>query len=45
VTHLQVNQLLEVGDKTQGSRKYTALDKWTGQLKQIHNLVVSKLGQ
>lgn len=39
----QVNQLLEVGDKNQGSRKYTALDKWTRQLTALHTLVVNKL--
>lgn len=40
----QVNQLLEVGDKNQGTRKYTALDKWASQLKSIHTAVQNKMG-
>jgi len=39
----QVNHLLEVGDKNQGTRKYTALDKWATQLKSIHTAVQNKL--
>lgn len=39
----QVNQLLEVGDKQQGSRKYTALDKWAAQVKSIHGTVLNRL--
>mmetsp|Transcript_18568 Transcript_18568/g.52177 ORF Transcript_18568/g.52177 Transcript_18568/m.52177 type:complete len:439 (-) Transcript_18568:247-1563(-) len=39
----QVNQLLEVGDKNQGTRKYTALDKWASQLKSIHTAVQNKM--
>eukprot|EP00983_Pelagomonas_calceolata_P085352 1156532-Pelagomonas_calceolata.AAC.19 len=38
-----VNQLLEVGDKNQGTRKYTALDKWASQLKSIHTAVQNKM--
>jgi len=39
----QVNHLLEVGDKNQGTRKYTALDKWATQLRSIHTAVQNKL--
>ena len=40
---LQVNQLLEVGDRNQGTRKYTALDKWATQLMSIHTAVQNKM--
>jgi len=39
----QVNQLLEVGSRSQGTRKYTALDKWAQQLKSMHTQVVNRL--
>jgi COP9 signalosome complex subunit 2 len=38
-----VNQLLEVGDKNQGTRKYAALNKWASQLKSIHSAVQNKM--
>jgi hypothetical protein len=40
---LQVNQLLEVGDKNAGMQKYSAMDKWANQLKSIHNTVCNKV--
>jgi len=39
----QVNGVLELGDKTTGTNKYAAIDKWSRQLKSIHNVVVNKL--
>uniref|UniRef100_A0A7S0RGH7 COP9 signalosome complex subunit 2 n=1 Tax=Chlamydomonas leiostraca TaxID=1034604 RepID=A0A7S0RGH7_9CHLO len=39
----QVNGLLEVGDRSEGSRKYSALDKWCGQLKAIHTAVLNRV--
>ena len=39
----QVNQRLEVGDRSQGTKLYTALDKWAVQLKTIHTTVINKL--
>mmetsp|Transcript_33556 Transcript_33556/g.99906 ORF Transcript_33556/g.99906 Transcript_33556/m.99906 type:complete len:438 (-) Transcript_33556:1484-2797(-) len=39
----QVNQLLEVGDRSQGTKKYAAMSKWAGQLKTIHSTVLGKL--
>lgn len=39
----QVNQVLEVGDRNQGTKKFTALSKWSGQLRTIHAAVLSKL--
>eukprot|EP00798_Chlamydomonas_sp_ICE-L_P021235 gene21235-28151_t len=39
----QVNQLLEVGDRSAGMKKYTALDKWASQLDTIHTTVLNKL--
>ena len=40
---LQVNGVLELGDKTSGTNKYAAIDKWACQLRNIHNVVVNKL--
>lgn len=40
---MQVQQLLEVGDKSQGMNKYTAMDKWANQLKSIHTTVCNKV--
>jgi hypothetical protein len=40
---LQVNQLLEVGDKNAGMQKYMAMDKWANQLKSIHTSVCNKV--
>lgn len=39
----QVNQLLEVGDRNQGTKKYAAMTKWSTQLKNIHAAVLNKL--
>lgn len=39
----QVNQLLEVGDKTAGSRKYSGMDKWAAQLASLHSAILNKL--
>ena len=39
----QVNQLLEVGDRNAGMQKYTAMDKWANQLKNIHTSVCNKV--
>lgn len=41
--HAQVNQLLEVGDRSQGTKKYSAMAKWSSQLKAIHTTVLSRL--
>jgi hypothetical protein len=40
---LQVNQLLVLADKAEGSRKYSAMGKWAAQLKAIHGSVLTKL--
>jgi hypothetical protein len=40
---LQVNQLLVMADKQQGSRKYSAMGKWAAQLKAMHGSVLTKL--
>ncbi|CAI5463643.1 unnamed protein product [Closterium sp. NIES-64] len=40
----QVNQLLELGDRSRGQRTYTALDKWSAQLRSLHQTVVNKIG-
>lgn len=40
---VQVNQLLEVGDKNAGMQKYMAMDKWANQLKSIHTSVCNKV--
>eukprot|EP00898_Chlorokybus_atmophyticus_P001668 jgi/Chlat1/2501/Chrsp175S02371 len=37
----QVNQLLELGDKSSGVNKYQAIDKWTTQLKSLHQTVIN----
>ncbi|KAK9831921.1 hypothetical protein WJX74_008615 [Apatococcus lobatus] len=39
----QVNQLLEVGDRSEGMNRYKAIDKWTNHLKGLHGSVVQKL--
>lgn len=39
----QVNQLLEMGDKSQGNRKFESMDKWAKQLIAIHNTIQNKL--
>eukprot|EP00897_Mesotaenium_endlicherianum_P009745 jgi/Mesen1/879/ME000115S00004 len=40
----QVNQLLELEDRSKGGKKYTAIDKWTTQLKSLHQTVINKVG-
>jgi COP9 signalosome complex subunit 2 len=39
----QVNQLLELGDKTKGKEKYLAVNKWTTQLASLHSTVINKI--
>lgn len=39
----QVNQLLEVGDKSTGSSQYAAMGKWANQLTTLHHNVLNKL--
>ena len=40
---MQVNQLLELGDRSSGADKYQAVDKWAKQLQTLHSTVVNKL--
>eukprot|EP00958_Prasinococcus_capsulatus_P011563 scaffold1146_cov399-Prasinococcus_capsulatus_cf.AAC.52 len=37
----QVNQLLELGDRSVGNRKYAAVDKWAAQLASLNSSLVS----
>ncbi len=39
----QVNQILEVGSRQEGARKYSALDKWAAQIGSLHAAVQNKL--
>mmetsp|Transcript_25672 Transcript_25672/g.35458 ORF Transcript_25672/g.35458 Transcript_25672/m.35458 type:complete len:438 (+) Transcript_25672:60-1373(+) len=39
----QVNQLLEVGERTKGVSKYVAINKWNNQLASLHQTVVNKI--
>eukprot|EP00850_Spirogloea_muscicola_P019683 SM000196S05375 [mRNA] locus=s196:152294:155665:- [translate_table: standard] len=39
----QVKQLLELGDRSKGLKKYGAVDKWTVQLRSLHQTVINKL--
>ncbi|KAG2448992.1 hypothetical protein HYH02_005746 [Chlamydomonas schloesseri] len=39
----QVNQILEVGSRQEGARKYSALDKWAAQIGLLHAAVQNKL--
>mmetsp|Transcript_6044 Transcript_6044/g.12312 ORF Transcript_6044/g.12312 Transcript_6044/m.12312 type:complete len:437 (-) Transcript_6044:212-1522(-) len=39
----QVNQLLELGDKAKGTKKYLAVSKWNSQLQSLHQTVVNKV--
>jgi COP9 signalosome complex subunit 2 len=39
----QVNQLLELGDRTKGTKKYTAVSKWSTQLGTLHQTIVNKV--
>eukprot|EP00245_Coleochaete_scutata_P008551 TRINITY_DN2639_c0_g1_i2.p1 TRINITY_DN2639_c0_g1~~TRINITY_DN2639_c0_g1_i2.p1 ORF type:complete len:216 (+),score=56.38 TRINITY_DN2639_c0_g1_i2:52-648(+) len=40
----QVNQLLELQDKSRGQKKYAAIDKWSAQIKSLHGTVINKIG-
>eukprot|EP00245_Coleochaete_scutata_P008550 TRINITY_DN2639_c0_g1_i1.p1 TRINITY_DN2639_c0_g1~~TRINITY_DN2639_c0_g1_i1.p1 ORF type:complete len:216 (+),score=58.56 TRINITY_DN2639_c0_g1_i1:52-648(+) len=40
----QVNQLLELQDKSRGQKKYAAIDKWSAQIKSLHSTVINKIG-
>lgn len=40
---MQVNHLLELGDRSQGKDKYEAIDKWAKQLNALHSTVINKL--
>ncbi|KAG1682525.1 COP9 signalosome complex subunit 2 [Nymphon striatum] len=39
----QVNQVLELHQKTHGAARYAALDKWTQQLSTLHQSIVNKI--
>ncbi|XP_002732800.2 COP9 signalosome complex subunit 2 [Saccoglossus kowalevskii] len=39
----QVNQLLELDQKSMNADRYAALDKWTSQLNSLHQSVVNKM--
>eukprot|EP00252_Welwitschia_mirabilis_P014702 TRINITY_DN3245_c0_g1_i2.p1 TRINITY_DN3245_c0_g1~~TRINITY_DN3245_c0_g1_i2.p1 ORF type:complete len:442 (+),score=83.74 TRINITY_DN3245_c0_g1_i2:232-1557(+) len=39
----QVNQLLELGDRSKGLRKYAAIDKWNTQLRSLYQNVTYKM--
>ena len=40
---VQVNQLLELEDRQQGTEKYTAIHKWASQLEALQNTLANKL--
>eukprot|EP00250_Pteridium_aquilinum_P033893 c6596_g1_i1 orf=193-1512(-) len=40
----QVNQLLELGDRSKGPKKYTAIDKWNTQLRGLCQVVTTRVG-
>ena len=40
---MQVNQLLELEDRQQGTEKYTAIHKWASQLENLQNTLANKL--
>jgi len=40
----QVNQILELRDKSKGIFKYEAISKWTNQLSVLQNTVINRLG-
>ena len=40
---MQVNHLLELGDRSHGNDRYEAIDKWSKQLNALHSTVVNKL--
>eukprot|EP00249_Psilotum_nudum_P017360 c26281_g1_i2 orf=253-1572(+) len=40
----QVNQLLELEDRTKGLRRYTAIDKWNSQLRSLYQTVTNRIG-
>ncbi|KMZ59086.1 COP9 signalosome complex subunit 2 [Zostera marina] len=39
----QVNGILECGDKSKGSKKYTAVDKWNRQLNSLYIAIASRV--
>ncbi|EFJ28052.1 hypothetical protein SELMODRAFT_170816 [Selaginella moellendorffii] len=40
----QVHQLLELGDRSKGLKKYTAIDKWNTQLRSLCQTVSNRIG-
>ncbi|KAJ7536647.1 hypothetical protein O6H91_12G076200 [Diphasiastrum complanatum] len=40
----QINQLLELGDRSKGLKKYAAIDKWNTQLRSLCQTVTSRIG-
>ncbi|OAY72989.1 COP9 signalosome complex subunit 2 [Ananas comosus] len=39
----QVNKLLERGDRSKGTKKYTAIDKWNTQLKSLYQTISNRV--
>ena len=39
----QVNRVLELDQKPEGSARYSAVDKWSGQLSQLQRVIVNKM--
>jgi COP9 signalosome complex subunit 2 len=39
----QVNQILEVGNRQEGARRYAALEKWANQIGSLHAVVQNRL--
>ena len=39
----QVNEILEVGSRQEGARRYTALEKWANQIGSLHAVVQNRL--
>eukprot|EP00271_Cylindrocystis_brebissonii_P007584 TRINITY_DN2114_c0_g1_i1.p1 TRINITY_DN2114_c0_g1~~TRINITY_DN2114_c0_g1_i1.p1 ORF type:complete len:449 (+),score=140.52 TRINITY_DN2114_c0_g1_i1:158-1504(+) len=39
----QVQQLLDLSERSEGLRKYAAIDKWTTQLSSLHQTVINKM--
>lgn len=39
----QVNQVLELTQGCSAASRYSALDKWTGQLTNLHQIIVNKM--
>lgn len=40
---IKVNQILEVGGRQEGTRRYSSLDKWAAQISSLHAVVQNKL--